>query len=219
MNEPAIRQASANQRWPMTGEAWLTLVDELGQLRIDLAVLAEAGAPNDGVVHLPVFKAARRLDVLSAVLDAARQGSRTGPSRDRAASDAPRGGRRLGHLRVGVPWRWRSGPRLDLGRFTPRSRCDGLRPRRQGRGHGASRTASHHGPLGRVASRMLSYMTTPGTGTSPLAVAALALIRVGATAADLESRFSENGADLRPGIAEDLLVELEFAGSGSDRSG
>ena len=70
MNEPAIRQPSANRRWPMTGEAWLTLVDELGQLRIDLAVLAGAGAPDDGVVHLPAFKAARRLDVLSAVLDA-----------------------------------------------------------------------------------------------------------------------------------------------------
>ena len=70
MNEPAIRQPSANQRWPMTGEAWLTLVDELGQLRIDLAALAGASARHEGVVHLPVFKATRRLDVLSAVLDA-----------------------------------------------------------------------------------------------------------------------------------------------------
>ena len=40
MNEPAIRQPSANRRWPMTGEAWLTLVDELGQLRVDVAALA-----------------------------------------------------------------------------------------------------------------------------------------------------------------------------------
>ena len=71
MNEPAIRQPSANQRWPMTGEAWLTLVDELGQLRVDLAMQANAGVPDDGVVHLPLFKAARRLDVLSTVLDAA----------------------------------------------------------------------------------------------------------------------------------------------------
>jgi hypothetical protein len=70
MNEPAIRQPSANQRWPMTGDAWLTLVDELGQLRVDVASLAGAGAPVDGVIHLPAFKAARRLDVLSAVLDA-----------------------------------------------------------------------------------------------------------------------------------------------------
>jgi len=71
MNEPAIRQPSANRRWPMTGEAWLTLVDELGQLRIDVAGLSGAGAPDPSVVHLPAFKAARRLDVLSAVLDAA----------------------------------------------------------------------------------------------------------------------------------------------------
>lgn len=54
MNEPATRQSSANQLWPMTGEAWLTLADELGQLRIELAALAGAGAPDDGVVHLPV---------------------------------------------------------------------------------------------------------------------------------------------------------------------
>jgi len=70
MNQPAIRQPSTNRRWPMTGEAWLTLVDELGQLRVDVARLAGAGAPDDGVVHLPAFKAARRLDALSAVLDA-----------------------------------------------------------------------------------------------------------------------------------------------------
>lgn len=71
MSELAIRQAAANQRWPMTGEAWLTLIDELAQLRADLAGQAKGGVQDDGVVHLPVFKAARRLDVLSAVLDAA----------------------------------------------------------------------------------------------------------------------------------------------------
>lgn len=59
---------------------------------------------------------------------------------------------------------------------------------------------------------MLSYMTTPGSATSPLAVGALALIRSGAAATDLESRFSESGADLRPGIAEDLLAELDSMG-------
>ena len=59
---------------------------------------------------------------------------------------------------------------------------------------------------------MLSYMTTPGAGSSPLAVAALALMQGGATVAELESRFSENGADLRPGIVEDLLSELESLG-------
>jgi hypothetical protein len=70
MNEPAIRRPSANRRWPMTGAAWRTLVDELGRLRTDVAVLSGAGATDPGVVHVPVFKAARRLDVLSAVLDA-----------------------------------------------------------------------------------------------------------------------------------------------------
>jgi signal transduction histidine kinase len=59
---------------------------------------------------------------------------------------------------------------------------------------------------------MLSYMTTPGSGTSPLAVAALALVLDGATATDLETRFSESGADLRPGVAEDLLAELDSLG-------
>jgi signal transduction histidine kinase len=59
---------------------------------------------------------------------------------------------------------------------------------------------------------MLSYVTTPGAESSPLAIAALALIQDGATVADLEHRFSEHGADLRPGIVEDLLNELESLG-------
>jgi hypothetical protein len=70
MNEPAIRRPSVTRRWPMTSEAWHTLVDELRQLRVDLATLAGASNPDDGVVHLPIFNAARRLDVLSAVFDA-----------------------------------------------------------------------------------------------------------------------------------------------------
>jgi transcription elongation GreA/GreB family factor len=53
----------------MTGEAWFTLVDELGRLRAD--VVALAGELPDGLADLAVIKAARRLDVLSAVLDAA----------------------------------------------------------------------------------------------------------------------------------------------------
>ena len=69
MSELAIRQPSANQRWPMTGEAWHTLVDELGRLRADVVSLAGAIGPDDGVVHLPVVKAARRLEMLTAVLD------------------------------------------------------------------------------------------------------------------------------------------------------
>lgn len=59
---------------------------------------------------------------------------------------------------------------------------------------------------------MLSYMTTSGAESSPLAVAALALVQGGATVADLERRFSDNGADLRPAIVEDLLSELEALG-------
>jgi transcription elongation factor GreB len=53
----------------MTGEAWFTLVDELVRLRADVA--SRAGELADGVVDLAVIKAARRLDVLSSVLDAA----------------------------------------------------------------------------------------------------------------------------------------------------
>lgn len=53
----------------MTREAWFTLVDEVGRLRADVTSLA--GQLADGVVDLAVIKAARRLDVLSAVLHAA----------------------------------------------------------------------------------------------------------------------------------------------------
>ena len=45
-----------------------------------------------------------------------------------------------------------------------------------------------------------------------MALAALAFVRHGATAADLERRFSEDGADLRPGVVEGLLSELESLG-------
>src|SRR5438876_1305246 len=55
----------------MTGEAWFTLVDEVGRLRADVASFA--GELADGVVDLAVIKAARRLEVLSAVFDAAEQ--------------------------------------------------------------------------------------------------------------------------------------------------
>ena len=70
MTQLAIRRHSSQQRWPMTPDAWLTLVDELGRLRTDLASLAEQA---DGVVDLAVIKTARRLDVLSTVVDAAEQ--------------------------------------------------------------------------------------------------------------------------------------------------
>jgi transcription elongation GreA/GreB family factor len=55
----------------MTVEAWSTLVDELARLRADVASLA--GELAQGVIDLAVVKAARRLDVLSAVLEAAEQ--------------------------------------------------------------------------------------------------------------------------------------------------
>jgi transcription elongation GreA/GreB family factor len=71
MTELATRRPSREQRWPMTGEAWFKLVDELGRLRADVASPAEQ--PADGVVDLAVIKAARRLDVLSAVLDTAQR--------------------------------------------------------------------------------------------------------------------------------------------------
>jgi transcription elongation factor GreA len=69
MTQLAIRRPSSRQRWPMTHEAWLSLVDELGRLRADVAALAAEQA--DGVVDFTVIKAARRLDMLTAVLDAA----------------------------------------------------------------------------------------------------------------------------------------------------
>ena len=71
MSELAIRQPSHQRRWPMTGGAWLTLVDESARLRVDVVSLA--GELAHGVVNLALVKAARRLDVLSAVLDAAEQ--------------------------------------------------------------------------------------------------------------------------------------------------
>ena len=70
MNEPAMRPPSANRRWPMTREAWSALADELGELRADVAVLSGKPAPEDGIVHLPAFKAARRLELLSSVFHA-----------------------------------------------------------------------------------------------------------------------------------------------------
>jgi transcription elongation GreA/GreB family factor len=71
MTELAIRRPSNQRRWPMTREAWLTLVDELGRLRTDVVSLA--GELAHDVADLAVVRAVRRLDVLSAVLAAAEQ--------------------------------------------------------------------------------------------------------------------------------------------------
>ncbi len=73
MSDPAVRRVATARRWPMTGEAWRRLVDELERLRADVVVLAGGAAPNEGVVHLPVTQAARRLETLTAVLDAAEE--------------------------------------------------------------------------------------------------------------------------------------------------
>ena len=73
MSDPAVRRVSPARRWPMTGEAWRRLVDELERLRADVVVLAGGAPPNDGIVHLPVTQAARRLETLTAVLDNAEE--------------------------------------------------------------------------------------------------------------------------------------------------
>jgi signal transduction histidine kinase len=59
---------------------------------------------------------------------------------------------------------------------------------------------------------MLGYVTSTGLASSPLAVAALALVQKGTTVGDLERRFADNGADLRPGVVDALLAELESLG-------
>ena len=55
----------------MTSHARATLVEEIERLRRDVETEAGAAVGADGVIHLPVAKAARRLEVLSAVLDLA----------------------------------------------------------------------------------------------------------------------------------------------------
>jgi hypothetical protein len=55
-------------------------------------------------------------------------------------------------------------------------------------------------------------MTRDGAASSPLAAAALAFVGRGATVADIERRFSADGAELRPGAAQALMTELESLG-------
>ena len=59
---------------------------------------------------------------------------------------------------------------------------------------------------------MLGLMKATGVGGSPLAVAGLALIEHGTTLPELERRFAAVGADLRPGVVEGILAELESLG-------
>lgn len=76
----------------------------------------------------------------------------------------------------------------------------------------AVQIASAVPPSRSQAGRMLPFMASIGVGGSPLAVAALALVKDGATPAELEHRFVEHGGDLRPGVAEAMLRELEALG-------
>lgn len=64
----------------------------------------------------------------------------------------------------------------------------------------------------RVAVPMLSATMTRPQQVSPLAPAALAAIRAGAAAADVEDRLSQVGATLGPGVADALLEELARLG-------
>jgi signal transduction histidine kinase len=59
---------------------------------------------------------------------------------------------------------------------------------------------------------MLNCMTSTAAPGSPLAVAALALVQRGATLPDLQRRFSDIGADVRPDVVAGLLSELESLG-------
>ena len=135
----------------------------------------------------PAFKAARRLDVLSAVLDASEKVHE--PDRaviGRRVTLLEEGGDSVTYALVfpgdGDPLQGWISADSPLGAAvlgcTAGDRVEVIAP---------VRTAVRHRGLGRLASRMLSYMTSPGVGGSPLAVAALALVRPGATAADLET--------------------------------
>jgi signal transduction histidine kinase len=59
---------------------------------------------------------------------------------------------------------------------------------------------------------MLMYMPSTGTDSSPLALAALALVKAGVNVPELERRFAEEGAELRSGLADSLLADLESLG-------
>jgi transcription elongation GreA/GreB family factor len=52
----------------MTKEARHALIDEIAELRKDVAILAGAAPSDDGIVRLPAAQAARRLETLEEVL-------------------------------------------------------------------------------------------------------------------------------------------------------
>ncbi|HEY7024539.1 MAG TPA: GreA/GreB family elongation factor [Candidatus Limnocylindrales bacterium] len=65
-----ISNVAQRPKWPMTAEAHAQLLDELAKLRRDVATPGGQGL-EDGVVRLPIVHAARRLEVLGTVVDAA----------------------------------------------------------------------------------------------------------------------------------------------------
>jgi YD repeat-containing protein len=65
-----VGEVASRQRWMMTTEAHTQLVDELAQLRGEIASLAGQGL-EEGIVRLPIAQAARRLRTLTSVVDAA----------------------------------------------------------------------------------------------------------------------------------------------------
>lgn len=70
MTDLAIVRRTERRAWPMTSEAQRQLADEVADLRRDALMLA-GGVSDDDVIRLPVAQAARRLETLSAVLEAA----------------------------------------------------------------------------------------------------------------------------------------------------
>lgn len=71
MAEPAYSIASSSASWPMTSAARALLAAEVERLGDDVArTLAAAPSDDDGLLRLPVANAARKLDVIRAVLEA-----------------------------------------------------------------------------------------------------------------------------------------------------
>ena len=71
MQPRATQPSTAAARWPMTTHARSALVEEIERLRHDVETEAGASMAADGVIQLPAAKAARRLEVLRALLDTA----------------------------------------------------------------------------------------------------------------------------------------------------
>lgn len=68
MRNPAVTPVGASRTWPMTRPAWDRLLDELAQLREELAFLTGQGL-EEGIVQLSVAVGTRRLETLKDVRD------------------------------------------------------------------------------------------------------------------------------------------------------